>query len=79
MTATVFARLKRLITEQLGVDEEEVTGTASFVEDFNVDALELADMVSAIEEEFGLNISGDDARRLQTVQDVTDYIEEHIA
>ncbi len=79
MPATVFARLKKLIIEQLGVDEDDVAASASFTEDFNADALELADLISAIEEEFGLNIPGDDARHLQTVQDVVDYIEEHAA
>ena len=79
MPPTVFARLKRLIIEQLGVEEEEVAASASFIDDFNADSLELADLVSAIEEEFGLIIPGDDARRLLTVQEVVDYLEERIA
>lgn len=79
MPATIFARLTRIIVDQLGVEEDEVAPAASFTEDFNADSLELADLVSAIEEEFDLNIAGDDARRLLTVQDVVDYIEERIA
>ena len=79
MPLTVFARLKLLIIEQLGVEEDEVTASASFTDDFNADSLELADLVSSIEEEFGLNIPGDDARRLLTVQEVVDYLEERIA
>lgn len=79
MPATIFARLTRIIVDQLGVEEAEVAPAASFTEDFNADSLELADLVSAIEEEFDLSIAGDDARHLLTVQDVVDYIEERIA
>jgi acyl carrier protein len=77
MAATVYARLKRLIIEQLGVDEEEVIPSASFTDDLNADSLELVDLASAVEEEFDLKIPNGDARRLLTVQDVVDYIEEH--
>jgi len=79
MPATVLDRLKHLIIEQLGVEDDEITASSSFTDDFNADSLELADLVSAIEEEFGLNIPGDDARRLLTVQDVVDYVDERVA
>ena len=79
MAATVFSRLKGLIIEHLGVDEDEVVPTASFVDDLNADSLELVDLTAMIEEEFDIEIPDGDARRLQTVQDVLDYVEEHMA
>ena len=78
MAATVYARLKHLITDQLGVDEEEVVPSASFTDDLNGDSLELAELTSAIEEEFDIEIADEDARNLQTVQDVMDYLDEHV-
>ncbi len=79
MAATVYARLKRLIIEQLGVEDDEVIPAASFVDDLNADSLELVDLACAIEEEFSIEIPDGDARRLLTVQDACDYVDEHIA
>jgi len=79
MAATVYARLKRLIVELLGVEDEEVTPSASFIDDLNADSLELVELTSVIEEEFCITIPDNDARRLQTVQDAVDYVEEHMA
>ena len=79
MAATVYARLKRLIIEQLGVDDEEVVPSASFTDDLNADSLELVELTSMVEEEFDIKIPDDEARRLQTVQDAVDYIDEHMA
>ena len=78
MAATVYVRLKRLIVEHLGVDEEEVVPTASFTDDLNADSLELVELVTLVEEEFGIKIPDSDASRLLTVQDAVDYIEEHL-
>jgi acyl carrier protein len=77
MAATVYSRLKQLITEQLGVDEDDIIPSASFTDDFNADSLELAELTSAVEEEFGVEINDADARKLQSVQDVLDYLDEH--
>jgi len=74
---TTFDRLKKLIVEQLGVDEQEVTPQASFVEDLNADSLDLVELIMSLEEEFGMEISDEDAERIQKVQDAVDYIEEH--
>ena len=74
---TTFDRLKKLIVEQLGVDEEEVTPTASFVEDLNADSLDLVELIMSLEEEFGMEISDEDAEKIQKVQDAVDFIEEH--
>jgi acyl carrier protein len=79
MAVTVYTRLKRLITEHLGLDDDEVTPAASFTDDLNADSLELAELTSMVEEEFGIEIPAGDARKLQTVQDALDYIEERIA
>ena len=74
---TTYDRLKKLIVEQLGVDEDEVTPQASFVEDLNADSLDLVELIMSLEEEFGMEISDEDAEKIQKVQDAVDYIEEH--
>ena len=74
---TTFDRLKKIIVEQLGVDEEEVTPTASFVEDLNADSLDLVELIMSLEEEFGMEISDEDAEKIQKVSDAVEYIEEH--
>ena len=74
---TTFDRLKKLIVEQLGVDEEEVTPTASFVEDLNADSLDLVELIMSLEEEFGVEISDEDAEKIQKVSDAVEFIEEH--
>ena len=74
---TTFDRLKKLIVEQLGVDEEEVTTGASFVEDLNADSLDLVELIMSLEEEFGMEISDEDAEKIQKVSDAVEFIEEH--
>lgn len=76
-TSTTYDRLKGLITEQLGVDEEDVTPEARFVDDLNADSLDLVELIMSLEEEFGLEISDEDAEKIVTVQDATSYIESH--
>jgi acyl carrier protein len=74
---STYDRLKKIIVEQLGVDEEEVTPQASFVDDLNADSLDLVELIMSLEEEFGMEISDEDAERIQKVQDAVDYIEKH--
>ena len=74
---TTYERLKKIIVEQLGVDEEEVQPQASFVEDLNADSLDLVELIMSLEEEFGMEISDEDAERIQKVNDAVEYIEEH--
>ncbi len=74
---TTYDRLKKIIVEQLGVDEEEVQPQASFVEDLNADSLDLVELIMSLEEEFGMEISDEDAEKIQKVQDAVDFIEEH--
>ena len=76
--ATISERLKKIIVDQLGVDESEVVPNASFVEDLNADSLDLVELIMSLEEEFGLQISDEDAEKITTVQEAEDYIEEHL-
>jgi acyl carrier protein len=72
-----YDRLKKIVVEQLGVDEEDVKPEASFVDDLNADSLDLVELIMSLEEEFGAEISDEDAENIRTVQDAVDYIEEH--
>ena len=73
---TTFERLKKLIVEQLGVDEDEVTPQASFVEDLNADSLDLVELIYAFEENTGLEIPDEDAEKITTVGQAWEYIQE---
>jgi len=75
---TVFDRLKKIIVDQLGVDEAEVVSTASFVDDLNADSLDLVELIMSLEEEFKLQISDADAEKITTVGEAQEYIEEHL-
>ena len=72
----VADQVKKIIVEQLGVDEDEVTPDASFVDDLGADSLDTVELVMAFEEEFGIEIPDEDAEKLQKVSDVVKYIEE---
>jgi acyl carrier protein len=71
-------RLKKIIVDQLGVDESEVIPSASFVEDLNADSLDLVELIMSLEEEFKVQISDEDAEKITTVQEAQDYVEEHL-
>jgi acyl carrier protein len=77
--ATTYERLKKIVVEQLGVDEDEVKPESSFVDDLNADSLDLVELIMSLEEEFGTEIGDEDAEKIRTVQDAADYIEEHTA
>ena len=68
--------MKDIIVEQLGVNPEQVTPTASFIEDLGADSLDIVELVMAFEEEFSVEVPDEDAEKLQTVGDVIKYIEE---
>jgi len=74
---SVDRRVIEIIVEQLGVSEEEITMEASFIDDLGADSLDLVELIMAMEEEFSLEISDEDAEKIQTVQDVVNYITEH--
>ncbi|HBS05891.1 MAG TPA: acyl carrier protein [Leptospiraceae bacterium] len=75
--ADLLEKVKGIIVEQLGVDESEVTPEAHFIDDLGADSLDTVELVMALEEEFGVEISDEDAEKIQTVGDVIKYIEEH--
>ena len=75
--ATVDERVKKIIGEQLGVEEDEVTPEASFVEDLGADSLDTVELVMALEEEFETEIPDEEAEKITTVQQAIDYINAH--
>ncbi len=77
--ATIFERVKRIIVEQLGVEEEEIVPAASFVDDLGADSLDLVELIMSLEEEFSnpsrkIEIPDEDAEKIRTIQDAIDYI-----
>ena len=77
MAASVQARVKEIVCEQLGVSAEEVTPEASFIEDLGADSLDIVELVMALEEEYEMEISDEDAEKIRTVGDVVKYIDQH--
>lgn len=75
--AAVSEKVKQIVSEQLGVDEGEVTPTASFVDDLGADSLDQVELVMAFEEAFDLEIPDEEAEKIRTVQDAVDYIGKH--
>jgi acyl carrier protein len=73
----VADKVKSIIVEQLGVDEEEVTPDASFVDDLGADSLDTVELVMAFEEEFGIEIPDEDAEEITRVKEAIEYIESH--
>ena len=79
--ATVFERVRKIIVDQLGVEEDQVVPSASFVDDLNADSLDLVELIMSMEEEFSkdgktLEISDEDAEKIATVQDAVDYLKD---
>ncbi|MBM2810310.1 MAG: acyl carrier protein [Chloroflexi bacterium] len=71
-------RLRKIIADQLGVPEEEVVPEASFIDDLNADSLEMVDLIISIEEEFGIQVSDEDAEKIKSVKDAMDYLSDHL-
>ena len=74
---TIEERVKKIVAEQLGVKEEEVVNTASFVEDLGADSLDTVELVMALEEEFETEIPDEEAEKITTVQAAIDYVTAH--
>ncbi len=78
MASSVEDKVKQIIVEQLGVDESEVTPTASFIDDLGADSLDTVELVMALEEGFGLEIPDEEAEKISTVKDAIKCIEDHL-
>ena len=72
---SIADKIKETVAEQLGVDGEKITPEATFVDDLGADSLDVVELVMALEEEFEIEIPDEDAEKLQTVQNVVDYVE----
>ncbi|MBA1205172.1 acyl carrier protein [Pseudomonas capeferrum] len=77
--STIEERVKKIVAEQLGVKEEEVKNTSSFVEDLGADSLDTVELVMALEEEFETEIPDEEAEKITTVQAAIDYVNSHQA
>ncbi|MSO19030.1 MAG: acyl carrier protein [Acidobacteria bacterium] len=75
--ASIEEKVKQIIVEQLGVEESEVTPTASFVDDLGADSLDTVELVMALEESFEITIPDEDAEKIKTVKQAIDYIQSH--
>ena len=78
MAENAEERLRKIIAEQLGVSEEEVVPEASFIDDLNADSLEMVDLIISLEEEFGIQVSDEDAEKIKTVKDAVDYLNDRL-
>ena len=78
MASEAEQRLRKIISDQLGVPEEEVIPEASFIDDLNADSLEMVDLIITLEEEFGIQVSDEDAEKMKTVKDAIDYLHDHL-
>jgi acyl carrier protein len=76
--SNIESRVKKIIVEQLGVKEEQVVNTASFVDDLGADSLDTVELVMALEEEFECEIPDEDAEKITTVQQAIDYVTSHL-
>ena len=72
----IFDKLKELVVDQLGVEEDEVTMEATMQHDLGADSLDLVDLVMSVEEEFGVKVADEDLENIKTVGDIVNYIEE---
>ena len=74
--STIEERVKKIVVEQLGVKEDEVTNNASFVDDLGADSLDVVELVMGLQEEFDVEIPDEDAEKISTVEDAVKYIDE---
>jgi acyl carrier protein len=74
---TIAEKVKKMIVEQLGVNESEVNPEAKFIDDLGADSLDIVELVMALEDEYGIEIPDEDAEKIETVGDAIRYIEEH--
>ena len=75
----IFDKVKKIIVDQLGIAEANITLESSFIDDLGADSLDIVELIMALEEEFDIEIPDEDAEKVVTVSDVVDYIKDHIA
>ncbi|HLF86673.1 MAG TPA: acyl carrier protein [Nitrospiria bacterium] len=78
MKTTIEERVKKIVSEQLGIEDEEITAESSFVEDLGADSLDTVELVMAFEEEFKIEIPDEDAEKILSVKNAIDYIKEKV-
>lgn len=76
--AEIETKVKQIIVDELGVDENEVTPNARFIDDLGADSLDTVELVMRFEEEFGIEIPDEDAEKIQSVRDAYNYIDQHL-
>lgn len=75
----IYTKVKDLVSKHLNIDEKEVTKEASFIEDLGADSLDTVELIMSFEEEFNIEIPDEDAEGIKTVQNVVDYIQQHVS
>lgn len=78
MAVSIERRVKGIIAEQLGLEDDEVVSDASFIDDLGADSLDIVELIMALEEEFEIDISDEDAEKIQSVKDAVDYVKKHV-
>ncbi len=74
----VEEKVKKIIAAQIGINEEEIRHEASFIKDLGADSLDIVELVMTLEDEYGIEISDEEAEKIQTVQEAIDYIKTHL-
>lgn len=79
MSEDIQTKVTKIVVDNLGVEEDKVSNTSSFVDDLGADSLDTVELVMALEEEFGIDIPDEDAEKIQTVNDAIEYVKKHVA
>lgn len=74
----VFDKIKEIIADQLGIDEDDITPDASLIDDLGADSLDIVELIMYFEDEFDMEISDEDIEEMETIQDIINYIEDNI-